>query len=138
MKKRFQQLFQRYMIRPMIYQGFTRLVFGLTAALLWNEFSNISSVRFPLGYAFTVVGIFFGLCAWMAYLRLDGVKAPKFDRKLFQRKKTPVISYGDMSDHMDDEPVAYQELEDDEKDLCLLLSNLAVCILFLILSVTVG
>ena len=136
MKSWLQKHFQRYMIRPVVYQTFTRVVMGLTLALLWNEFTNVSSTRLPLAYALVVIGIFYGICAWMAYLRLDGLSMPKFDRKLFQfKKKEPIrSSYGDMADHIDDEIISFEELEDDEKDACLLVSNLLCVVIFLVAS----
>lgn len=136
MKKWLQKHFQRYMIRPVIYQTFTRLVMGLTAALLWNYLSNgISSIPLHIAWAFIAVGAFYTVMCWMAYLRLDGINAPKFDRSLFQRKNKPVItSYGDLSDHIDDELISFEELEPEEKDTCLLISNGVCALVFMITS----
>lgn len=136
MKKWFQKHVQPYMIRPMIYQAFTRVVMGLTAALLWNFLTNsVSAVRIHLAWAFIFVGAFYAVMGWMAYLRLDGLNMPKFDRNLFLRKKKPpVISYGDISDHIDDEIVSFEELEPEEKDVCLLFSNAFCAIAFMVTS----
>lgn len=130
MKKWWKKHFQRYMLRPIVYQTFTRVVFGLTGALLWNELVNISQVRLGLSRPLLVVGIFYAVMAWMAYLRLDGISAPKFDRKLFQRKRTPMRAYGDMIDYVDEPVVTYAELEPEEKDTCLLVSNLICTVVF--------
>ena len=42
-----------------------------------------------------------------------------------------------MMDYTDEEIVSFDELEDDEKDICSLLANLICFVLFLILSFVV-
>lgn len=131
MKKWFQKHFQRYMIRPVIYQTFTRVIYALTIVLLWNEFANRGSL--PLSWGFVVPVIVYLLLAWMAHLRLDGLRAPKFDRNLFLRKKRPDrFSGGDIADYLDHKPVSFEELEPEEKDACLVISNLITAALFFI------
>lgn len=136
MKRWLQKHFKRYMIRPVIYQSFTRLVMGLTAALLWNFLTNtLSVIQLHIAWAFIAVGAFYTVMCWMAYLRLDGLKTPVFDRKLFLRKSKPVISsYGDMSDYVDQEPISFEELEPEEKDACLLVSNALCALIFMVTS----
>ena len=59
---------------------------------------------------------------------------PKFDRKLFRRKKTPERAFGDMIDYVDEPIVSFEELSDEEKDLTLLISNLVTMLLFIAAS----
>ena len=129
------QPFERYMIRPVIYQVFTRFLVSLCLALLWNRFiaPRVSAANASWGCEFFAV--FFAAMAWMAYLRLDGIHVPKFDRKLFRRrKKSPERAFGDMIDFVDEPIVSFEELSDDEKDLTLLISNLITMLLFIGIS----
>ncbi len=126
--------FERYMIRPVIYQVFTRFLVSLCLALLWNRFvaPRVAAANAAWGCEFFVV--FYAAMAWLAYLRLDGVKVPKFDRRLFRRKKTPERAFGDMIDYVDEPIVSFEELSDEEKDLTLLIANLIAMALFLLAS----
>lgn len=135
MKDKKKQLFEKYMIRPMVYQFFTRLVVTLALVLLWNHFVARWGVPVPMYWGFVVAGVFFLVMAWMAYLRRDGIRMPKFDRKLFRRNKKPVISsYADMSDFTDEDLVDFDDLDDGEKDLCLLLVDVVLGVGYLGIS----
>ena len=137
MKKWLQKHFQRYMIRPVIYQCFTRLIYALTIVLLWNQFVNRGGV--PLSWGFVVAVLAYAALAWMAVLRLDGIRAPRFDRKLFRRKKRPErFSAGDIADYLDHKPVSFEELEPEEMDACLVISNAVTAAIFLIASIIAG
>ena len=128
------KLWQRYMLRPMLYKAFTRLMIGLCACLLWNEFMNPGKNPVVRTSAFLFMAALLGAAAWMSYLRLDGIKAPQFDRKLFDWKRPPARSYGDMIDYVDEEPVQYDDLEDDEQSLCLFIADALCAVAFLIIS----
>ena len=52
----------------------------------------------------------------------------------FRRRKDPLRNYTDISDHMDDAPPTADDLEDDERDLISLLSNLFCLAIFAVLS----
>ena len=127
------EIWQPYLKRPVFYQCFTRFLIGLCIALLWDHFLNTGTVRQPRGNAFLVLAAFYALMGWLAWLRLDGVKAPKFDRKLFRRRKKQQ-PFADMIDFVDEDVIDYDELEDEEKDLCLLLSNAITVLLFIAAS----
>lgn len=135
MKKWLKKHWQGYMLRPLIYKAFTRFVLALTAALLWNHFVAPVFLPAPLAYAFVFVGVFFAVCGWMNHLRLDGLKLPRM--KLPALKKKPARSYGDIVDYTNEEIISFDELEDDEKDVCSMLANLICCLLFLLLSLIV-
>ena len=126
--------FQKYMIRPILHMLFTRAILALTAALLWNEYVKLDAARPMRSYAFLFFGAFFLVMGWMAYLRLDGVKAPVFDKRLFEWKRKPKRIKGDLIDFVDEDVVSFDELEADEKDLCRLIANLACGAVFLILG----
>ena len=133
--KKWKSIWNRQLVRPLVNRAFTRLILGLAAALVWNEFVNSNALRSMNAYAFLFLAVLFAIAAWMSYLRLDGFHAPQFDRKLFDwKKKKPIRTYGDMIDHIDDEPMDIDDLEDDEQHLVLLIANSMNCVIFLVLS----
>lgn len=135
MKKWFQRHFHRALVRPTVYRAFTRFMLALLAALLWNEFANRSGLLSLNRHAFLLLSIFFAFLAWMNYLRLDGLRVPQIDRRLFDwKRRSPMRFYGDISDHVDEQITPFEELEEDEQTLCRLLANLACCVIFLALS----
>lgn len=124
---------EKHMIRPFVYMTFTRFILALTAALLIEHFIN-DPLRDISAYAFVFFGIFFAVLAWIAYLRLDGIKLPKFMMKRVNLSKKPAIKYGDMIDYTDEEIVSFEDLEDEEKDVCILLADIICAALFLLIS----
>ena len=134
MKKSLRKRYQRHMLRPIIYMTFTRAILGLTAALLWNEFVNIESVLPMRTFAFLFLGVFLLVMGWLSYLRLDGIKVPAFDKQLFEWKRKPKRTYGDMSDYVSENVVSFEELEEDEKNACRLAADLLCGVVFLLLS----
>ena len=70
--KNLRKIYKKYMIRPIIYKAFPRIIIGMLVAGLWNRFVNANQWRDMLGDAFMLVGIFFVALAWFSFLRLDG------------------------------------------------------------------
>lgn len=132
--KKLRRLWQRYMLRPFLYTAFSRLVLGLCAALLGDHlFSN------PAGHLrgtlLLLAAVLFALLAWIAWLRLDGVSLPKPLNARLSLLKKPARGGGDLIDFVDEEPsVRFDDLNDDEKDCCLLCADLLCCAVFLIAS----
>lgn len=133
MKKPWRKRFRRDMIRPTIYKAFTRLILALTASLAWNEFVNHCLTE-RRSWPFVFFAIFFAAAAWMSYLRLDGIRAPQFDRRLFDWKRKPPRMYGDMIDFVNEDVPDFDDLEEDEQHLCLLIANVACCVIFAAVS----
>lgn len=133
--KKIRAKLRRYMLRPTIYMTTTRFLTALALALLLRFVSGrVADGRF-LAYAFLLTAAVFALLAWIAYLRLDGIQLPKWMMKRVNIRKKPVRTYGDMIDHVDENPPpAFEDLEDDEKDLCILGADLVCCTAFLLLS----
>ncbi|MBR3873913.1 MAG: hypothetical protein IKJ26_07045 [Clostridia bacterium] len=121
-----------YMLRPVIYMAATRLMAALVFLL--------AVVRFvPRGPAPGMVAGFltalFALFTYLVYLRMDGMHIPRMKHFRPKQKKDPFSHLTDLSDYTDEEPpVTFDELEQDEKDLCSLLSNAFNLAVFLILS----
>ena len=131
MKKLFGKLrLDRSLIRPIAYQVFTRFLIGLCIALL-AVFLIFGSTEVPQrGAALLIAAALSIAMAWAAWLRLDGVKLMRFDRKLFRRKKSPERAFGDMIDYVDEPIVTWEDLDDEEKDSSLVVSNLICAVLF--------
>ena len=134
MKKHFRNLFRREMLRPIGHMLFIRAVLGATAALLWNEFVKLDAARSMRSLAFLFLGLLLLFMGWMAYLRLDGLRVPSFDRRLFEWKRKPKRIRGDLIDFVDEDVVSFDELEEDEKNICRLVADLLCGAVFLVLS----
>ena len=81
-----------------------------------------------------MLALAFALAAWLVYLRMDGAHIPRMKNVRFRRRKDPLRNYTDISDHIDDAPPTADDLEDDERDLISLLSNLFCLAIFAVLS----
>ena len=120
----------RRLARPFVYTVSSRFLVSLALALILEHFR--SGTR---GYAFVFLGVLFALLAWIAWLRLDGVRLPKFMSLRLDLRKKPSRMYGDMIDYVDERPgPAFADLEDAEKDVCLLGADALCAALFLLLS----
>lgn len=137
--KKIREKFSRAMIRPVIYATFTRFILGLVLALAGDYFLRPSTGRDLRESFFLILGFLFALMAVIAWLRLDGMKLPKLMMlRIHFRKKPSKILYGDMSDYLDEQPtLSFGDLEDEEKDLCLLCADLFCCVSFFIATLFV-
>ncbi len=123
------------MLRPLIYMAFTRFILALAAALLADFFLSPGAGRSLKSPAFLLTGALFALLTLIAFLRLDGVKLPKLMMLRINPRKKPSRMYGDIADHLDDVPmVTFEELDDDEKDLCILAADAFCCAVFFVIG----
>lgn len=125
-------VYQRYMLRPLIYLTAFRLM--LAAIFLLGIIRLV-----PNGPAPSLVAgfltVLFALFAYLVYLRMDGLRIPRLKPIRRKGKSDPLRNFGSMADHADDEPqVTFEELETDERDLCSLLANLIGLVVFFVLS----
>ena len=123
----------RDMIRPLIYKVFTRGILALFAAELIHFFAP---ARWPLArfsnLSLILAGLFL-LGAAVAWLRLDGVNIPQL--RLPRMKRTdPAFLTGDMADHIDDDIVKFDDLDKEEQDVCVLLTDLFLALVCLALA----
>ena len=121
------------MIRPLIYKVLTKSSIILVICLLWNKFVNTSNVRSLTEDAFFVIGLIWVLFAWFQYLKLDGYTFQYIFREKQKKKKKHVQK--DMVDFVDEEVVSFDELEDEEKVVVNMLSNLATGLIFVLISI---
>lgn len=120
-------------IRPTVYMAFTRFLLSLCASLLVREFVPANG-RDLASWAFGFFCLFFVALAWIAWLRLDGASLPKPMRKRWNIRKKPTRTYGDMIDHVDEELISFDDLEDDEKDVCCLIADMVCALIYLVLT----
>ena len=123
----------RDMIRPLIYKVFTRGVLALFGAQLFHFFAPASwpMARFS-NLALILTGLFL-LGAAVAWLRLDGLNIPQLKLPRIKRKD-PAFLTGDIADHIDDDIVKFDDLDREEQDVRVLLTDLMLAAVCLILT----
>ena len=132
--KKLREKWRNALLRPAIYAFSVRFLAALAVILVVNYLVGKNTPRF-LGLAFLLLALLFVALAWIAYLRMDGVTLPKPLMTRVNLRKKPKRQYGDMIDYIDEKPgPTFEELEDHEKDLCLLLADAACCVIYLVLS----
>ena len=132
MKNPFRGAWRRSLLRPLIYMAANRFLAALVLLLFYNRFLA-SPLALP-GSAAVLLALAFALASWLVYLRMDGAHIPRMKNVRFRRRKDPLRNYTDISDHIDDAPPTADDLEDDERDLISLLSNLFCLAIFAVLS----
>lgn len=132
--KKILAVYQKYMIRPIVYKTVTKAVFSLTAVLLWDRYLNSRGRMVAFRDAGLVAGAFLLGLAWFSYLRLDGMSIHHLLEER-PKKKKPVRGTSDMVDFVDEHIVSYSELSDEERTACNLASSLCSGLLFLIPAV---
>lgn len=131
--KKIKSIWRSGMLRPLIYMTFTRFVLSLFIALMVDFFLSPAVGRNLKETIFLIVTALFAILAWIAWLRMDGIKLPKFMMLRLNPRKKPSRMYGDMIDYVDENaPETFEELEDDEKDVCILGADAVCFLLFLI------
>ena len=132
--KKLREKWRNALLRPAIYAFSVRFLAALAVILVVNYLVGKNTPRF-LGLAFLLLALLFVALAWIANLRMDGVTLPKPLMTRVNLRKKPKRQYGDMIDYIDEKPgPTFEELEDQEKDLCLLLADAACCVIYLVLS----
>ena len=126
------KIYQKYMLRPMIYLTAFRTMVALIFLLIIERFvQNGPAPSMICGF----LAVVFALFSYLVYLRMDGLRIPRVKYIRPKKKTDPLRNFGDMTDHMDDDPgVAFEELEADEKDFCSLVANLINLLIFLVAS----
>ncbi len=139
--KKFREIYQPDMLRPIIYSVFTKFVCSLCVVLLWDRFVNSRNVV-PYGvtdFAFFIVGMWFLLWTWMRYLQLDDIRNMVTEvmekvRELANFQK-PRHSSRDMVDFVTEKVITMDMLDDDEQVAAKFASNGITALIFLGISV---
>ena len=125
-------IYQRYLLRPIIYLTAFRLMVAAIFLLILVRFVENGPAPSMIAGFLTV---FFALLAYLVYLRMDGLRIPRVKYIRPKKKNDPLRHASSMADHTDDDPgVSFEELEEDERDFCSLIANLIGMAVFLILS----
>ena len=135
-KNQFRKSMDREMIRPLIYKVFTRGILALFAAQLAHFFLPAGTAAASFSSLSLILGFLFALFAFLAWLRLDGVKIPQLKLPRIKRKDPPFLT-GDLADHTDDDIVAFDELAPEEQNACVLLADLILSVLCFLLALIV-
>lgn len=134
-KNKFKGLYKKYMIRPIVYQGLAKALITVVVSLLWNMFLNKAQLMSVVRDAFFVFGFIWLMLAWFQYLKLDGFTIRHFMEERKNKGKKKNHWKKDIADFMDEEVVAFRELEDDEKAGVRLASNLILAVILFIISI---
>ena len=122
----------RDMIRPLVYKIFTRAVLGLFVAELVHFFAPENWPLARFANLALILAILFLIGAVIAWLRLDGMNIPQF-RLPRMKRKDPAFLTNDIADHIDDDIVKFDDLDKEEQDVCVLLTDVilaVVCLAF--------
>lgn len=134
MKMFFGKYCKKYMLRPILYKLFTKLVVSVVVMTLWIRFVDLGGLRPSRVFAGSALAAIFGASAWLSFLRLDGVKLPRLpSRKALTR--IPKQSTADLTDHLDTQPESFDELLQDERDFAAFASSLILFVVFLIVGI---
>ena len=115
--------FQKDMTRPLVYKTFTRGILALFAAQLVHFFAPAGSGLSSFSNLSLGLALLFALFAFLAWLRLDGMKIPQLKLPRMKRKDPPFLA-GSMADHLDDDIVSFDELDPGEQNACVFLADL--------------
>lgn len=132
MIKKIRTIFEKYMIRPMLYQCATKVSIALVLCLLWDRFINREQYYSLVEFAFFVAGAFFLALAWFQYLRLDGARIHHLMEEKQEKKKKKQHFTKDIVDFADEKVISFSELSDEERIVCKFLGDLLCAVLFLI------
>ena len=124
------------MVRPLVYKIFTRGILALFAAQMIHFFASAGSGLSSFSSLSLGLGLLFLLFAVLAWLRLDGLKIPQLKLPRIKRKDPPFLA-GSMADHIDDEIVSFDDLDEEQQNLCVLLADAVLAVLCLILAALV-
>ena len=80
-----------------------------------------------------MIGLIWVLFAWFQYLKLDGYTFQYVFRGKQKEKKNHIQK--DMADFVDEEVVSFDELEDEEKVVVNMFSNLITGMIYVLISI---
>ena len=91
MKQWFRKHVDREMVRPLIYKVFTRGILALFAAQLAHFFLPAGGALSSFSNLSLLLGFMFALFAFLAWLRLDGMRIPQLKLPRIKRKDPGAI-----------------------------------------------
>ena len=133
MIKKIKDFFKSYMVRPLIYKIVTKCSIVLVLALLWKYIVNTSSQMSVREDVFFIFGLIWMMFAWFQYLKLDGYTFQYVFKEKRKRNEKKHVKK-DIADFVDEKIVSFDELEEEEKVVVNLLSNLISGLIFVLIS----
>lgn len=133
MFKWIKDVYQPYILRPIIYKSCTKASIAFVLSLVWDRFINTGESYRVVSDAFFVAGLFFFACVWFQYLHLDGIRVDHLSKPEKKKERKRFFSK-DIVDFADEKIISYDELEEEERAACRVLSNVICGIVFLIPS----
>ena len=137
MKKLF-PMYKKYMFHPILYKSVTRVSVVAVLMLLWDRY--VSDGTFTMWQApALLLGVILLAWAWVDYLRLDGVTIHHLAEELKEMgKKKKRHATKSIVDYADERIVSFEELEQEERVFCSLLSNLVLGVPLVVISLIAG
>lgn len=121
-------------LRLVLYRSITKCAVALVLVLLWDRYINHGLLSAAGSGCFVMAVCLFAM-AWFTYLRMDGMTIHHLleERRKKPKKKRHFMK--DIVDYADEHVVSFDELTDEERQACGLLSSLLSGLLFLIASI---
>ena len=124
------------MTRALIYKVFSRGILALFAAQLVHFFAPASWPLTRFNNLALGLGLLFSLFAVLAWLRCDGLKIPQMKLPRAKRKDPPFLT-NDIADHLDDDIITFDDLDEEEQNVCVLLADVILAAVCFLLSAAV-
>jgi len=128
--------YHREMTRALVYKVFTRGVLALFAAQLIHFFLPEGSPLKSFSNLSLMFALLFVLFSVLAWLRLDGLHIPQLKLPRMKKKNPPFLN-GDIADHINDDIVTFDDLDEEEQNVCVLLADIILAVLCLVLAAIV-
>lgn len=130
---------RRDMAKPVIDRAFTRLMWGLAAALLTAFLISQGGGRDVRDVTLLLVSLLCLSGAWVCHLQLGGTQLPRLEKLRAKIDRKPKIrSYGDMIDHIDERPNPFfDEYDEEERAAVVMAADLICFVIFALLAVIV-
>ena len=132
----FKAHWQPEMIRPLCYKFFTRGVLTLFVVQLLHFFLPVDWPLARFSSLSLMAGALFVLFTWVAWLRITGLRIPQFRLPRIKRKDPPFLT-GDIADHLDEDIITFDDLDEDGQNACVLAADAALAVICLLLSFVV-
>ncbi len=134
MRKWLRTHFHREMTRALVYKVFTRGILALFAAQLIHFFAPASWPLASFPNLALLMALLFALFSVLAWLRMDGFRIPQLKLPRIKKKSPPFLT-GDMADHIDEDIILFDDLEEEDQNTCVFLADLILTGLCLLLAV---
>ena len=123
MLKWFREHFHREMTRALVYKVFTRGILALFAAQLIHYFVPGNGPLKSFSNLSLLFALLFALFAVLAWLRMDGLRIPQVKLPRMKKKNPPFLN-GDIADHVHDDIILFDDLEEEDQNACVFLADI--------------